>query len=273
MSPRLWPVLVAVSASLTACSSSPSSGGGAGGGADAGAHDAGPGDAGPGDASPSDAGTDAADSGPSGDAGMMPDGSVSYSTTFDAVEAPISESGAWTHLGLDWALVDTKGGVAFGTQTGTGKYDDSYAHLGGFPSDHKASAVIHRNAVIDPGCTHEVEIHLRWSDGPHNAHGYECNLAFDGSYAQIVRWNGALGDFTYLASGSVPGGVHDGDTISASAVGDLITLYVNGAEITHANDSTWTDGNPGMGFWRGGTGPCGTPGDYGFTSYTATSLP
>lgn len=67
-----------------------------------------------------------------------------------------------------------------------------------------------------------------------------------------MRWNGPFGNFTYLASGSVPGGVHDGDTLSATAVGDLITLYVNGVEITHAHDATFPTGDPGMAFWRGG---------------------
>jgi hypothetical protein len=185
-------------------------------------------------------------------------------------EAPISEGGAWTHLGLDWTLVDTADGTAFGTQTGTGGYDDSYAHLSGFPPDQAASAVIHRDAAMDGSCTHEVEILLHWSDAAHDAHGYECNLAFDGSYAQIVRWNGPLSDFTYLASGTVPA-VNDGDTISASIVGDLITLSLNGSEIIHVHDATFTTGNPGMGFWRGGA--CGKRGDYGFKSYAATSVP
>ena len=195
----------------------------------------------------------------------------SYSTNFDLTESPISEGGAWTHLGLDWAHVDTEGGIALGTQTGTGGYDDSYAHLSGFCADQTASAVIHRNATMDPSCTHEVEIHLRWSDAAHDAHGYEFNLAYDGSYAQIVRWNGALGSFDYLGSGSVSGGVKEGDVIEASAVGSALTLKVNGVTVATATDGTWPTGNPGMGFWRGG--PCGTRGDYGFTSYTASSSP
>jgi hypothetical protein len=195
----------------------------------------------------------------------------SYSTSFDTDESPISEGGAWAHLGLDWALVDTAGGIAFGTQTGTGGYDDSYAHLSGFCADQRASAVIHRDATMDGSCTHEVEIHLRWSDDAHDAHGYEFNLAFDGSYAQIVRWNGPFGKFDYLGSGSVAGGVKEGDVIAASAIGDALTLTVNGATVATATDATWKTGNPGMGFWGGG--PCGTRGDYGFTSYEASSSP
>lgn len=196
-----------------------------------------------------------------------------YSTTFDATEAPISEGGVWTHVGQNWTLVDTGGGIAFGTQTGTGGYDDSYAHLSGFPPNHGASGVIFRSPSLDGVCgTHEVEIHLRWSDAAHDAHGYECNLAFDGSYAQIVRWNGPFGDFTYLGSGSVSGGVHSGETLACTIVGAKITLSVNGAEVATATDGNpFATGNPGMGFWRGSA--CGTTGDYGFTSYSATALP
>jgi len=206
-----------------------------------------------------------------GDAGDDAPAGVAYATNFDGSEAPISEGGRWTHAGLDWTLVETASGVASGTQTGNGGFDDSYAHLSGFPADQRASAVVHRDAVIDPGCTHEVEILLRWSDDVHDAHGYECNLAYDGSYAQIVRWEGPFGQFTYIGSGSVPGGVHDGDTLAASAIGGHITLSVNGTEVAQADDATFVDGDPGIGFWRGG--PCGARGDYGFTSFTAEPTP
>jgi hypothetical protein len=47
-------------------------------------------------------------------------------------------------------------------------------------------------------------------------------------------------------------------------------LYVDGTEIAHAQDATWTTGDAGMGFWRGGA--CGTQDDYSFTSYSAMPL-
>jgi hypothetical protein len=201
---------------------------------------------------------------------------ASYMTNFDGVESPLSEHGAWHHLGLDWTTVDTSGGIAFGTQalgvarSGPTGYNDSYAYLAGFPPDQEASAVVARG-TIDASCTHEVEVLLRWSDSAHSAQGYECNVAFDGSYAQIVRWNGAVGDYTYLGSGSVPGGMHDGDTVSASITGSHITLSVNGTERATADDATDATGNPGVGFWRGDSG-CGTLGDYGFTSFSAHAV-
>jgi hypothetical protein len=203
-------------------------------------------------------------------------GGTSYSTNFDGTESPISENSAWHHDGLDWTVAETAGGIARGTQalgvqrSGPTQYNDSYAYLSGFPPNQTASGVVHLG-TIDGSCTHEVEILLHWSDSAHDAHGYECNVAFDGSYAQIVRWEGAVGSYTYLNSGSVPGGVQDGDTVSASIVNNEITLSVNGVVRASATDSTFTTGNPGIGFWRGSTG-CGTLGDYGFTSYTASSL-
>jgi hypothetical protein len=137
--------------------------------------------------------------------------------------------------------------------------------------NYTVSAVIHKEANIDPACTHEVEILLRWSDAAHDAHGYECNLAWDGGYSEIVRWNGKLGDFTYVSRKNAPMGVKDGDVFSASIVGNLIVVTLNGVEINRATESTFTTGQPGMAFWRGGS--CGHRGDYGFTRYTATSLP
>jgi hypothetical protein len=59
--------------------------------------------------------------------------------------------------------------------------------------------------------------------------------------------------------------------VSAKIVGNVITTYVNGAQINSTTDSVWTDGNPGMGFWRGA--PSTPQNDFGFTSFSATSLP
>ena len=203
-------------------------------------------------------------------------GGVKYTTDFDLTEAPLSESRAWHHDGLDWTKVDSANGIAYGTQalgvtrSGPTGYDDSYAYLSGFPPDQQARAVVHLGS-IDGSCTHEVEIILRWADSAHDARGYECNVAFDGSYAQIVRWNGPVGDYTYLKNGNVPGGIHDGDTVSASVVGDQITLSVNGVVRATATDATFATGNPGIAFWRGMSG-CGSLGDYGFTQFTASSI-
>ncbi|MGO9838216.1 MAG: hypothetical protein ACLP1X_28890 [Polyangiaceae bacterium] len=230
---------------------------------------------GPGDgAGPSFDASAAVDAGLAGDAGA-----VMYSTDFPLTENPISEGGHWIHLGTPWSLVATGGGVAYGTQPGDGAYTDSYAHLSGFPPNQSVTVTIHIDAGFSPGGTREVEIHLRWADSASSASGYECNLAYDGAYAEVVRWNGPLGDYTYVSpqgSGG-PGAVHDGDAFKAQIVGTVVTTWLNGQQLQQVDVASiggmvWTEGDPGMGFWRG-AGASATPGDYGFSSYAATSLP
>jgi hypothetical protein len=190
-----------------------------------------------------------------------------FTTGFDGTENPLSEGGAWSHQGLDWKLVRKADGVAFGTQTGTGGYDDSYAILSGFPADQSGAGVIQRT----PGSSgiHEVEILLRWTDSAHSAKGYECLLSYDASYAQIVRWNGPFGDFTYIGWAAHAPMPKTGDTFSAAITGNLIIAYYNGAEIMRATDTTYHAGNPGIGFYRESAGSAG---DMGFSSYTAAGL-
>jgi hypothetical protein len=197
-----------------------------------------------------------------------PGSSRSYSTNFDGTENPISEGGAWSHAGLDWTTVQTSGGIAYGTQTGSDGYDDSYAKLSGFPPDQTASGVIHLVNPIDGSCSHEVELLMRWTDSAHSAQGYEVNLSFDGGSAQIVRWNGAMGDFTVLGGGSFRG-LKDGDVFKASMIGNVITAYVNDIQVAQVTDAAYSTGNPGIGFFRRN---CGTNADFGFTSFTATSF-
>lgn len=199
-------------------------------------------------------------------AGPVWSASKTYSTNFDGTEIPLSEGGAWSHTGVDWTPVVKENGVAHGTQTGTGGFDDSYAILSGFPPNQSITGKVELASSIDGSCSHEVELMLRMSDAAHSARGYECNLSFDGGYVQIVRWNGAFGDFTFLASGSYPG-LKNGDVLQASINGNLIIVKINGQEVIRATDSTYTTGNPGVGFFRR---ECGSNSDVGFTNFTAT---
>jgi hypothetical protein len=198
---------------------------------------------------------------------------TSYVTDFNVTESPVSESGAWRHAGLEWTRIAVANGLAFGTQTGNGGFDDSYAYLAGFSADQSASGVVHLDSEINSSTTHEVEILLRWADSAHTVRGYECNFAYNGQYADIVRWNGPKDDFTYLVptlTANIPGGLHEGDIVSAKIVGHVITTYVNGTQILSVSDDRFNDGNPGMGFWRGA--PSGPMNDFAFTRFTATSL-
>ena len=204
-----------------------------------------------------------------------------YTTTFDADENPLSEGGKWINNGLDWTTIRTTGGLAYGTQTGTNKvlyrYDDSYAHLSGFPPDQEAWGQVHI-AKPDSSCHQEVEILLRWTSSPHSTTGYECfaRCVSDGSsYVQIVRWEGPLGNFTYLADKrGADYGLKNGDILKASIVGNVITVYINGVEKARVKDDTYKTGNPGIGtflFCDSGRG-VGSNRDFGFKSFTAREI-
>jgi hypothetical protein len=195
-------------------------------------------------------------------------GKVIYATNFPATENPISEGGRWRNTGLDWTPVATSGGLAFSTQT-RNEYDDSYSFLSGFGPNHTASAVIHLASGYNPGgASHEVEIILRCSDAAHTISWYECNLSWNGGYSQIMLLNGPLGTFREVTQFSNPIAPHDGDVFSASAIGNVITCYLNGVVVARAVDSTLPTGQPGMAFF---IRPGATAKNYCFSSFSATS--
>src|SRR5262245_38288089 len=198
---------------------------------------------------------------------------TSYTTAFPSTENPISEGGIWTNggaVGVDWSNVRTTPGLAFGTQTGVDGFNDSIAVLQGtWSPDQTATGTVFSVNQQNGGVYEEVEILLRFAITPHGARGYELNFSLrnDGSqYAQIVRWNGALDDFTALDSRAIPP-LQTGDRVKGTIVGNTITTFVNDVEIFHLTDSVFTDGNPGMGFYVQGT--TGVNADYGFTCYSA----
>jgi hypothetical protein len=74
-------------------------------------------------------------------------------------------------------------------------------------------------------------------------------LDSDAGYAEIVRWNGAVGGWTSLKK--LIGkkfGVKDGDIIEASIVDNVITGYLNGVEMISVVDDNIKSGAPGIGF-------------------------
>ena len=202
-------------------------------------------------------------------------GSRVYTTAFMLSENPISEGGNWTNGkadGVDWANVATTSGLAFGTQGGNDGFDDSTALLtGNWGPNQTVTATVH-SVNQNAGAIEEVEIRLRSLLSPHSNTGYEIlfrALKSDESYVQIVRWNGPLGDFTYLNTiGGIGAGINDGDVVRASIVGNVITVYINGVQILTAIDDTYSTGKPGMGFFLAGTS--GVNGDFGFTSFSAS---
>lgn len=204
----------------------------------------------------------------------------SYSTKFPLTEDPISEGRIWVNggtVGLDWANVFTTGGRAVGNETGA-TFTDATAVLQTriWAPDQKATAVVSTIGEPMDECYQEVELRLRTVISANNITGYEINYKFSTDstgYMQIVRWNGALGDFTVLQSDKGQQfGVTDGDTVTATMVGNVITAYKNGTQQGQVTDSTFSSGSPGIGFnlENSVSGCPGTNTNYGFSSFTAS---
>src|SRR4029077_4763378 len=114
------------------------------------------------------------------------------------------------------------------------------------------TATVHLAADIADGQTHEVELLFRMGGDATHTRGYE--MSFDtGGNVTLVRWNGDLGDYTFVnhtgGANNEVGGLKNGDTISAKASGNTFTASVNGVLIYTATDDTWKDGQPGIGFF------------------------
>ena len=192
---------------------------------------------------------------------------------------PISEGGNWLNGqtdGLDWHDMSTTPGLAIGHQSGTSYTDGTALLTGSWGPNQTVEAVVH---AVNPkdSCYQEVELRLRSTLTPHSCTGYEISFKAtktSGAYLIIVRWNGPLGDFTYLVNTmGAQYGVTEGDVVKATIVGNVITAYLNGVEVGTATDATYATGSPGMGMnLETGDASCvGTNGDYGFTHFTATS--
>lgn len=205
-----------------------------------------------------------------------------YTTNFSSAENPISEGGKWLNGradGLDWTDVRTTPGFAFGTEIGGNrpdpqKYDDSTALLKGtWGPNQTVEAKVHAvNPNQDGKVWEEVELRLRSSISPHNCTGYEVMFRctkIPQAYCNIARWEGPLGKFTMLkeTKGSEYG-VKDGDVVKASMIGNILTVYINGARKIQLSDDKFASGNPGVGYYL--EGATGVIGDFGFSNFMAT---
>jgi hypothetical protein len=217
----------------------------------------------------------------------------SYSTRFDKDEDPISEGGMWINGqtdGIDWIDCMTQNGgevcgkvsrmtvaerraeqvhdeAGDGSDT-AGDYDDPTAVLSGeWGRNQYAKATVFCRNPTDK-YFQEVEIRLRSSITPHSCTGYEVfwrALKTDEGYSEIVRWNGAIGDFTSLARKvGTEFGVKDGDVVEASIEGNVLRGFINGVEVISATDDVFANGAPGVGF---NFFVSNTNVDHGFTSF------
>ena len=188
--------------------------------------------------------------------------------------------------GIDWADVITRNGRAYGSVTRMavaerrveqgnlegslpeGDYDDPTAVLSGVwgKNQHAKGNVFSKDPTAE--YFQEVELRLRSAIAPHLCTGYEvffrC-LKTDEGYAEIVRWNGKVGDFTSLTKLIGPDyGVKDADVIEATIHGNVIKGFINGVEVISATDDVFDSGSPGIGFnfFVGNTNV-----DHGFTYF------
>jgi hypothetical protein len=120
------------------------------------------------------------------------------------------------------------------------------------------------------GIYEEVEIRLRSAVSAHVCTGYEINGSVSGSrqYVAITRWNGALGSFQQLAVNNNVPTLKTGDKLEATISGSIITAYLNGTQVLQAVDNTFTNGNPGVGFFINEAN--GLDANYGFSNFSAT---
>lgn len=202
---------------------------------------------------------------------------VSYSSNFDVDENPLSDAGKWLHTDSTLTMCKVVGGKAFGTQSGSGAFDDSNAYLAGFGNDHEIEGTVWLNSGLSGGGNREVEILLHWTDdgplrstpyGPTRANGYEINVNHAGQYMQLGRFKGAL--LTEVRNFATP---RTGDRFRARIEGQRIRVWWNDILKIDFTDTLAslqiTTGNPGIGFYVDGGSPNT---DFGFDALVVRAL-
>lgn len=222
-----------------------------------------------------------------------PAASTNFVTAFPTVENPLSQGGIWDRglqEGLKWTdpKVTANGCVAVSSPT-PNRYDDAIAVLktvanGGprnFAANQYVQAVLYKaGGYTGGGGAHECELWLRGLITANSATAYECSIGISAAfavYAFVVRWNGVEGDYTALISPAEGNGSYsntpttpaNGDVYRAEITGTTIKLYQNGILILQVTDSTYSSGQPGLGFWPVDGA---TPASMGWSSYTAGDL-
>jgi hypothetical protein len=196
-----------------------------------------------------------------------------YTTTFPATENPICQNSGsgcvWINggqTGIDWGNIQTKTSLVFGVSEPSQYGDPSAVLQGTWTADQTVQATVYVGSAPS-NCCHEVELRLRMTITPHSSTGYEinCSVVPSDQYMQVVRWNGALGSFTYVGWGN--GYCANGDVLKATISGSTITVYKNGTQMIQTTDTTFTNGTPGLGFYDNADTNWS---NFGFSNYTAS---
>jgi hypothetical protein len=100
----------------------------------------------------------------------------------------------------------------------------------------------------DPGSAHELEVRVNTTITAHSITGYEYYINCSGAATGLIRWNGALGDFTafgsFISTATVP---VEGDVLRIENDNGTLNCYQNGILRITGAESTFTGGNPGLG--------------------------
>lgn len=197
---------------------------------------------------------------------------LTYSTTFQTVETPISESGNWYNtmsVSADWSnMVVVTQGRAVG-KNGHDTSDSNALLTGSWGQNQDCSGTVYRVATPTANFP-ELELHVNCTMGSHSFSGYEALFSMrtdqEGNY--LVRWNGPPGDFTAPAGPEGTAAVN-GDTIRFYRSGNDLFMKINSTQILTATDTTFMAGSPGIGADSNDTN-YDYDGNFGLTSYTAT---
>jgi hypothetical protein len=211
-----------------------------------------------------------------------------YTTSFSTTENPLSENHNFVNAGTcgDSALcagangsnVRSTPGLAFGTQTGAAPppYTDSGALVtGSWGNDQFVQIVVSWNGASGTNSEYdEVEIRLRGTLAKNWDRTYNINCRVGtpsaNSYIQMGRGNGPPDDFTppFAELKGPSAACQNGDVITGTVVGSVITAYINGKKVIQATDSVITSGAPGFGFFHQGMHAQNS--DFGISSFTAS---
>lgn len=216
-------------------------------------------------------------------------GTNSYYTNFPATENPISQGGVWLNggtNGVDWTNIRTTTNFAFGTMTGSepcsspppsppanGCKDSKATYSPGtWAHQQKAHGKVHVTSTPSGG-SYEIELFLLSAISANVASGYEANCSTNPStpYVQLVRWNGGLGDFTYITGSGTATSCADGDEFDfvVDSSGNF-TIKKNGATFFTGTDTAFTTGNPGIATFTQGSN---LSANFGFSNWYATDGP
>lgn len=213
----------------------------------------------------------------------------SFTTTFPLNQNPLSSP--WYRTDANSTAFRSSGGIAFGTQTGSGGFDDSQAAVSGLAFINRSiEIVVFRSASIS-STNHELEICDRNIETSSTTKKYEVLFNKDGGF-NFVKWLGGrtFNDFRVLDPISGPASLsppQTGDKLRATffnlsgaqagqvelnayytPFGGAETLVARTIDNGSVGGAAYTSGDPGIGSYITDTG--GNPAHFCASRYTVS---